>query len=376
MAKCPVNSWNEWDPLEEVVVGSVANYKMYLDCIWYATGFRYTKGDNRFRINYPDEWLAAATREEDNLVRLLQNEGVVVRRPTVPSVRQNFETPYWSSPSGIDGANPRDVLLVVGNEIIEAPRMSRSHYFDSFAYLPLMKEYFHAGACWTAAPKISMSDELYRVPFEAYKFASDDLYPAPKSEQRRALLESDLWITTEFEPAWDAADCLRCGKDIFAQRSLTSNSFGIKWLARHLEPKGVRVHEIRCRDEAAWHIDATLTALRPGLIMANPDKPCLNIDIFKSNGWTVVDAPRPSGEFPPGPRMVSNWIAMNVLSISPDTVIVEEKERLTIETLKSLGFRVISVPFQNCYRFVGGLHCHTLDVRRRGNMENYFPDIK
>ena len=56
---------------------------------------------------------------------------------------------------------PRDILLVVGNEIIEAPMAWRSRFFEYRAYRPLIKEYFNKGAKWTTAPKPQMSDELY-----------------------------------------------------------------------------------------------------------------------------------------------------------------------------------------------------------------------
>lgn len=56
---------------------------------------------------------------------------------------------------------PRDILLVVGNEIIEAPMAWRSRFFEYRAYRPLIKEYFRKGAKWTTAPKPTMADELY-----------------------------------------------------------------------------------------------------------------------------------------------------------------------------------------------------------------------
>ena len=58
-------------------------------------------------------------------------------------------------------AMPRDILLVVGEEIIEAPMSWRSRFFEYRAYRDLMKEYFHAGATWTVAPKPLMDDALY-----------------------------------------------------------------------------------------------------------------------------------------------------------------------------------------------------------------------
>lgn len=56
---------------------------------------------------------------------------------------------------------PRDILVVIGDEIIEAPMAWRSRYFEFRAYRTLLKDYFKSGAKWTAAPKPQMSDELY-----------------------------------------------------------------------------------------------------------------------------------------------------------------------------------------------------------------------
>ena len=62
---------------------------------------------------------------------------------------------------GLYAAMPRDILLVVGDEIIEAPMAWRSRFFEYRAYRSLMKEYFQKGARWTTAPKPQMTDELY-----------------------------------------------------------------------------------------------------------------------------------------------------------------------------------------------------------------------
>lgn len=62
---------------------------------------------------------------------------------------------------GMYAAMPRDILLVVGNEIIEAPMAWRARFFEYRAYRPIIKEYFNRGAKWTTAPKPTMADELY-----------------------------------------------------------------------------------------------------------------------------------------------------------------------------------------------------------------------
>ena len=62
---------------------------------------------------------------------------------------------------GLHAAMPRDILTVIGDEIIEAPMDWRCRFFEYRAYRPLMKEYFRNGARWTTAPKPLIRDELY-----------------------------------------------------------------------------------------------------------------------------------------------------------------------------------------------------------------------
>ena len=72
----------------------------------------------------------------------------------------SYTTPDFTS-SGMYAAMPRDILIVVGDEIIEAPMAWRSRFFEYRAYRPLLNEYFKQGAKWTTAPKPLMSDDLF-----------------------------------------------------------------------------------------------------------------------------------------------------------------------------------------------------------------------
>ena len=44
-------------------------------------------------------------------------------------------------------------------------------------------------------------------------------YHLRTAEDRHALAAKGKFVTTEFEPCFDAADFIRAGRDIFAQRS-------------------------------------------------------------------------------------------------------------------------------------------------------------
>ncbi|MFL6234423.1 MAG: amidinotransferase [Thermoanaerobaculia bacterium] len=348
-----VSSYNEWDPLEEVIVG-VADGA----CIpaWHVAlkatmprqywGFFAENGGKPF----PQEVIDRANRDLDGFVRLLEAEGVTVRRPETVNYSRPFATPHWQSPSGLYAAMPRDTLLVVGDEIIEAPMAWRSRYHEIAAYRPLLREYFLQGARWTAAPKPQLRDELYR---QDYEESGEDL---------------DIeYVIGEDEPTFDAADFIRCGADLFAQQSHVTNDLGIQWLERHLGP-GYRVHRVRTRDSHPMHIDATMMPLAPGKLLVNPERVPEIHPLFES--WEVRRAPEPYSR--EDHMLCSAWVSMNFLSLDERRVIVERHEEATIRELKRWGFEVLTCEFRGFNLLGGSFHCATLDVRRRGDLESYF----
>ena len=161
-----VNSHNEFDPLEEVIVGrvegaTIPEWHVSGKAVWPRKWWDMYKRDAG--KPFPKELMDKAVKELDNFTKILEAEGVKVRRPEVcpGDFAQSYQTPDFKSNNGLYAAMPRDILIVVGNEIIEAPMAWRSRFFEYRPYRESIKEYFHKGAKWTAAPKPTMSDELY-----------------------------------------------------------------------------------------------------------------------------------------------------------------------------------------------------------------------
>jgi len=191
----PVSSHNEWDPLEEIIVGRLegsvipSNHPVVTCNIpgmaaWgqsIAAGFR-----------YPQLMLAPAQRELDGFVMLLESLGITVTRPVAIDHRKKFSTPDWSS-RGFCNTCPRDSMLVIGDEIIETPMAWPCRYFETHSYRPILKDYFRRGARWTSAPRPQLTDELFDLDFRL---------PEKGGPMR--------YILTEFEPVFDAADFFRC----------------------------------------------------------------------------------------------------------------------------------------------------------------------
>ncbi|MFK5970615.1 MAG: hypothetical protein QM487_10915 [Candidatus Marithrix sp.] len=355
----PVNSHNEWDPLEEVIIGSldgamfpgwnVINYATVAPKEWEEIEKKLGGGGNP----YPPELVAAARKDLAEFIHILKSEGVNVRQVQAANYNTPFNTPDWQINSGFCAANPRDPFMVLGNEILETPMADRGRYFETWAYRELFKEYFNAGAKWTAAPKPQLLDNLYDL---NYTVPTDD--------------EPMRYVITEFEPVFDAADFVRCGRDIFCQQSNVTNKMGITWLQRHLGDD-YRVHEIHNRSPEAIHIDTTFMPIAPGKVLVNPEYVDVNTlpDILKT--WDVLVAPKPIPHNCPLGG-VSNWISINVLMLDEKRIVVEKNQEPLIKALKGWGFEPIPCSFEAYYPFLGSFHCATLDIRRRGELKSYF----
>src|SRR2546426_12520755 len=125
---CVVNSWNEWDPLEEVVVGRLEGAAAPPSHVTMV-GNLPAKAARLYPLlagrRYPRVLLKPAQRELEGFVHLLEAEGIKVRRPDIVDFSIRFGSPNWTS-NGFCTASPRDGILVIGDQIIETPMAWRS----------------------------------------------------------------------------------------------------------------------------------------------------------------------------------------------------------------------------------------------------------
>src|SRR3989344_9337664 len=157
-ASAAVRSYNEWDPLEEVVVGVVegatvppwdvaTKATMPAHAAWFFKKY----GGKPF----PKKMIEKASEELEVLVTLFKSLGITVRRPDRMDFSVEYRTPWWKS-RGFYAAMPRDVFIVIGDTLVEAPMAWRTRYFERQAYHRLMLAYFNRGAKWLVAPIESM----------------------------------------------------------------------------------------------------------------------------------------------------------------------------------------------------------------------------
>ncbi|MCC8251545.1 serine/threonine protein kinase [Saccharothrix luteola] len=363
-----VNSWNEWGPLKHVIVGRADGTQVqapepaiFRD--WPDEGYpRGTHGP------LPDELVEAANAQLDHFTKVLTDRGIRVDRPVPLDFGKPVSTPEWTQDSMFGCMPGRDVLITLGNEILEATMSYRSRWFEYLCYRPLIESYFREDKemRWEAAPKPRLTSASYREGFW------DEFEALSFDDQVERVSRNDL-VLTEAEPLFDAADIARFGKDLFVQLSLVTNRSGIRWLEQHLPNH--RVHTVVFGNSHPLHIDATWVPLRPGLVLHCGERTADEalVQYFKVNDWEVVEAAPARHEVAPPLSPCSRWLSMNTLSLDEKTICVEASETAQIDQFVDLGFEVIPIPFWDVAPFGGGLHCSTVDIQRESQFEDYFP---
>jgi N-dimethylarginine dimethylaminohydrolase len=343
-------SCNEWDQLEEVVVGNPLRAR-------FPTADRSTQlaeFPGRSLADIPQgpfpQWIIDETEEDLNaFVAVLEELGITVKRPETWPHEAKYSTIHWES-EGYYNYCPRDILLVIGDHIIETPNVIRSRSLETFSYRAMMVDYLKSGAKWYSAPKPMLLDSLFEV---------DPAKPTPRND----------------EPAFDAANVLRLGQDLIYLVSGTGNELGGQWLQTVLGDT-FRVHFLKDVYYGS-HIDSTFVALRPGLMLCNPAR--LNDDTLPEilKQWEVIYSPpmentsRYDADYL-SRSIGSKWIDMNAFSINPNLAVVDQDQTALIKLLEKRGIDVIPLKLRHSKMLGGGFHCITLDIRRTGTLQKYF----
>ena len=226
-----VNSWNEWDPLKHVIVGTVEHSN--IPPMEPALEPKISKDSGMAGSHGPrsSEAIDKANIQLNNFVKILESHNIKVDRPTPIDFTKAIQTPDWTNDGQFGSMPPRDVNLTVGNEMLEAPMSYRCRWFEYLAYRPLLEKYYDEdpNMRWESAPKPRLTKSTYK---------SNYLPEGISEEERYKKIEDRDMILTEQEPLFDAAEILRFGKDLFYHNNFTSNLKGLNWLKRHFQITG------------------------------------------------------------------------------------------------------------------------------------------
>lgn len=347
-----VHSWDEFTRLREIIVGDASGTVVPDQSdrsAWLSSYPRLTAAElAKIEVGaVPRHIIEEANEDLAELASALRGLGVTVHRPAVPDHDAEFGSPTWRS-RGRGSYCPRDLTLVIGSTIIEAPSPMRARYFELFGLRDLFQEYLLAGAHWIAAPRPRLPDELFPLDADGLPYLG------------------------ETEPAFDAANVLRIGRDVLYQVSRSGNEFGLHWLQDTLGLLGgLRVHPLR-NVYGYCHIDSTIALLRPGLALLNPARIRQDAVPEPLRNWDVLWCPPLRPQVPPHqPTLSASWIGMNVLMIDPEHAVVDAGQPELIKALEGKGIAVLPLRLRHAQVLGGGFHCVTLDTVRDGGPENY-----
>ncbi len=358
--KMSVNVFTEWAPLKEVIIGSCLSFNFEgFDNIFHYLYQDHLNRMGKEKLNYhvAKRYLLERESDLDNFQRILEKRGIKVRRPRKIKKPVSIKTPFFKSIINPVDA-PRDMFLCLGDEIIETPPTNRKRYFEGMMLHDVFKDYFRNGARWTLAPRPKLTD------------ASFDFTHWSKISDFHNLEDIDF----KFDIAFDAANCLKFGKDILINIGHKNHELGAVWLQRHLGQK-FRVNPVRITD---MHIDGMLMPLSPGVLLINKKLKSMISQLPKPlQNWKMIEVTEehvikefhyPSDH----PQLASfTGMAVNVLSLDEKTVCIREHAELK-KLLEKNGFDVIPIQLRHRELLGGSLHCVTLDVCREEILKDYF----
>lgn len=323
-------SRNEWDPLLHVMVGRADGARVpHLDKSLRTINYSHMLYSNEIpRGSYPQQVIQEANQDLEVLAHFLMAQGIQVSRPDM------IEHDYYLY-------CPRDNIVIFEDLVLETPMPLRCRRHESRAYHSTIQH---------------LPGDFRWITLNARR--DDDLYNLD------CVGDPDVLALTEAEAAFDAANILRANDDVFYLVSNSANQRGAA-LLQSLLP-GRRVWPIQ-GIYSYMHIDSTIALLREGLMLLNPSR-IRSLDQLPPplRCWDVIWAPDP-GPVPhyPGWCNSSAWVAMNVLSISPDVCLVEENQVELARAIERHGVQCAMLPMRQARTLGGSFHCVTADLRRQ-----------
>lgn len=377
--KYPLNSYNEWGKLNEVIIGrpfqsedflvdysfchfNFDNINEHLDLIEKEKA---NNSEYSTTLRFKEEYLAELNEDIEGFVNVLRNNGVHVLRPRqLNGANLHFSTPYWSS-SLWPALNVRDRFLVLGNNIIETTPCIRSRFFETDLLKEHLYSFYSKGANWISMPRPIITDASF-----------DKVYinnhPNKTASRELISLITPNYYDVGIEILMDAANCIRLGKDILVNVSDKNQYMAFQWLKRSLG----HLFCFHMLDSVTDnHIDSYIIIIRPGLLMVRNKRVIDKLPSFMHN-WDLIIAPEASEScFPQYDSdsliITSKYIDTNILSIDENKVIANSLNPELISLLEKKGVEVIPVRHRHRRLFGGGFHCFSLDTNRDSELISY-----
>ena len=304
-----ISSFNEWDTLKSIVVGDATHANWPVDDPVFGQESKKTTWTETPVPSGPvPQWVIDESNEDlDELARTLSKFGVTVERP---SPRNYPDT------DGMYNYCPRDRLLVYGDTVVDCAMM---------------------------------------YPCRDQEILCLDMVLARTNDIRVMPRNQDMIL--------DAANICRLGNTWLYLESASGNRAAYNWLCNQFPDINIEL----CNFYAGVHIDSTIVPLQEGLVLLNGSRVTEDTCPRAFDSWEKIYindvVAQDFYQYP----YASKWIAMNMLSVDPSTVVVDKYQHTLIKILEQRNFTVIPLELRHSRTLGGGFHCVTLDLVRSNN---------
>ena len=299
-------SYNEWDPIKEIVVGRAdfANWPSD-DPVFALESEKTTWTETPVPSGPVPDWIIDEANEDlDILSGTLEQLGIVVHRPKAINFQER---------GGMYNYCPRDRFLIHGTTLVDPAMMYPCRDMEAEA----------------------LEEVVYRA---------DNIVRMPR-DQGMIL---------------DAANVLRLNDRMLFLESASGNKRAYSWLSKQFPDVTIEL----CNFYSGVHIDSTIVPLREGLVLLNASRVSMETLPSVFHDWECVwVADVVAQDFYQYPY-ASKWIALNMLVVDPTTVIVDRNQTNLIRMLELYKFTVIPLELRHSRTLGGGFHCVTLDLIR------------
>ena len=342
-----VKSYTSWQPLEEVIVGSV-----------YTPEYFNFISDSNIKGQLA-RLLDETTEDLDNLQRVIEQYGAKVRRPRLPDIDMFQRNQINADGAPIPPLTPRDWQITLGEKLLRVLNVTEMD--------DICNEYANAQPGCLIAP------------------------------------HQDKWDSSHVMIDAVASCIVLVGTDIFFDRSDWMTDGQMQWIQDN-----VLDSRFKCRRAITkGHGDAVFAILKPGVILSSMHDGDINYkDSFP--GWEVckvwdasIFAAMEVGKFryenfngrwyAPGlnptaeftnfvDTYLTKWTGfvsetvfdVNCLVLDESHVIFSSYNKQVFDFCRQHKIEPIICELRHKYFFDGGISCCTQDIRRRGELETYF----
>jgi len=340
-----VNSYTSWQPLEEVIVGR-AYTPDYFDFI------------NNAQVRNQLQQILVETEEDlNNLQRVIEEYGAVVRRPELPKKDQFV---WWQTEGGgapLPPLTPRDWQITLGDKLLRVLPVSE---------LDALCNYYSTNGSTVINP------------------------------------HNGKWDADCILNGASASCIVRVGRDVFFDNSDFLKPEQTQWIVDNVLGSEYRVHEA----VTDGHGDAVFAILKPGVLLSSKHDENLNLatdfpgwdvcKVWDSSIWAAMEVGKFKYDTNPGAWYVqgqtptpeftnfvntylTKWTGfvaetvfdVNCLVLDENHVIFSAYNRQVFDYCRKHHIEPIICELRHSYFWDGGISCCTQDVRRRGGLETY-----